>query len=227
VSAAPLLPVALLGGVVGLDVVSVPQAMYSRPIVGATLAGALGGSALAGLTAGAALELLAMETLPVGASRYPEWGSASVAGGAIAAGAQAPSAAHLVLGVLAALFAAWLGGWSMYALRRANGRWSLAARERLERGDARAVASLQWRGIAADFLRAALLTAAVLAAAAPAVPWLAARLAASDWLLVFSVAALGAGVAAASLWRLAPADPRVRIAAVLVLAAGAASLAWR
>jgi len=227
VSAVPLLPVALLGGVVGLDVVSVPQAMYSRPIVGATLAGALCGSALAGLTAGAALEMLAMETLPVGASRYPEWGTASVVGGAIAAGAQAPSAARLVLGVLAALVAAWAGGWSMHALRRANVRWSLAARARLERGDARAVASLQWRGIAADFLRGALLTAAWLAAAAPTVPWLAARIAESGWILVFAVAALGAGVAAASLWRLAPAVPRLRLAALAVLAAGAAIVVTR
>ena len=30
-----------------------------------------------------ALELIALETLPFGASRYPEWGSASVVGGAI------------------------------------------------------------------------------------------------------------------------------------------------
>ena len=36
-----------------------------------------------GLLLGAALELIALETLPFGASRYPEWGSASVVGGAI------------------------------------------------------------------------------------------------------------------------------------------------
>ena len=29
------------------------------------------------------LELIALETLPVGASRYPEWGSAAVVGGAL------------------------------------------------------------------------------------------------------------------------------------------------
>ena len=38
-----LLPLTLLGAVLGLDVVSFPQAMLSRPIVSATLAGALVG----------------------------------------------------------------------------------------------------------------------------------------------------------------------------------------
>ena len=78
-----LIPLALLGGVLGLDVVSFPQAMISRPIVAATLAGGLLGQAPSGMLIGAALELIALETLPFGASRYPEWGSASVVGGAI------------------------------------------------------------------------------------------------------------------------------------------------
>ena len=44
-----------LGAVVGLDFVSFPQAMLSRPIVAATLAGAICGNAAAGLLAGALL----------------------------------------------------------------------------------------------------------------------------------------------------------------------------
>ena len=36
-----LLPIALLGGVLGLDVVSFPQAMISRPLVAATFTGIL------------------------------------------------------------------------------------------------------------------------------------------------------------------------------------------
>jgi PTS system mannose-specific IIC component len=77
VTALDVLPIAMLGGVLGLDVVSFPQAMVSRPLVAATLAGALIGDAASGLMIGAALELIALETLPFGASRYPEWGSAS------------------------------------------------------------------------------------------------------------------------------------------------------
>ena len=52
-----LIPLALLGGVLGLDVVSFPQAMISRPIVAATLAGGLMGQAPSGMLIGAALEL--------------------------------------------------------------------------------------------------------------------------------------------------------------------------
>ena len=42
-SALEILPIVLLGIVCGLDVVSFPQGMISRPIVAATAAGALGG----------------------------------------------------------------------------------------------------------------------------------------------------------------------------------------
>ena len=76
----PLVSLTVLGAVLGLDAVSFPQAMLSRPIVASTLGGAVVGDPLSGLLAGAALEFVALETLPVGASRYPEWGSASVVG---------------------------------------------------------------------------------------------------------------------------------------------------
>ena len=59
-----LVPLALLGGVLGLDVVSFPQAMISRPIASATITGALLGQPTSGLIIGAALELIALETLP-------------------------------------------------------------------------------------------------------------------------------------------------------------------
>ena len=39
-----LFPLTMLGALLGLDVVSFPQAMISRPIVSATLAGALAGA---------------------------------------------------------------------------------------------------------------------------------------------------------------------------------------
>ena len=67
-----LLWIGVLGGFAGMDVVTFPQVMISRPIVAATIAGAAAGNMLVGLLTGAALEMLAMELLPVGASRYPE-----------------------------------------------------------------------------------------------------------------------------------------------------------
>ena len=93
-----LLPLAVLGAVLGLDVVSFPQAMISRPIVAATLAGAFIGQPGRGLVMGVALEFFALESMPFGASRYPEWGSASVVGGGLFAERPEGTAAAMAVG---------------------------------------------------------------------------------------------------------------------------------
>ena len=162
-----LLPLALLGGILGLDVVSFPQAMLSRPLVAATLAGAMIGQPAHGLLVGAVLELIALETLPFGASRYPEWGSASVVGGSVYAGFADAAPGGLAVAVLGALATAWIGGWTMVVLRRANARWAHRGRSGLVAGRYRTVAGLQLSGLTADLFRGALLTALVLAALAP------------------------------------------------------------
>src|SRR5262245_65277482 len=122
-SGSDMVILSLLGGLLGLDTVSFPQAMLSRPIVAATLSGALVGDAVSGLLVGATLELFAVETLPFGASRYPEWGSAAVIGGALYAKASwGFDAGRLTTTVLAALAVAWVGGWSMVQVRKLNAR---------------------------------------------------------------------------------------------------------
>src|SRR3954469_273496 len=108
-----ILPVALLGGVMGLDVVCFPQMMFSRPLVAGTVAGAFVGNAAMGVLVGVALELIALATLPFGASRYPEWGSAAVVGGAIAGTLHVQRSGALSIGVLAALATAWVGGMTL------------------------------------------------------------------------------------------------------------------
>jgi mannose/fructose/N-acetylgalactosamine-specific phosphotransferase system component IIC len=153
-----LLPIALLGGVLGLDVVSFPQAMVSRPLVAATLAGVLVGQPASGLLIGAALELVALETLPFGASRYPEWGSAAVVGGAIFASHPAHPPGALTIAMLGALATTWVGGWTMVKLRQLNARWARARRDGLEAGARGTVISLQLMGLTADLARGALLT---------------------------------------------------------------------
>jgi mannose/fructose/N-acetylgalactosamine-specific phosphotransferase system component IIC len=164
-----LIPIAMLGGVLGLDVVSFPQAMISRPIVAATLGGALAGDAVSGLLIGAVLELIALDTLPLGASRYPEWGSASVAGGALfAAHASQPSGA-MAVAVLGTLAAAWIGGWTMVKLRGLNARWARQRREQLAAGSRDAVIGLQLLGLTADLARGAVFTALAYAILAPTV----------------------------------------------------------
>ncbi len=162
-----LIPLALLGGILGLDVVSFPQAMISRPLVASTLAGALIGQAPSGLLLGAALELIALETLPFGASRYPEWGSAAVVGGAIFASHPSHPAGAMTLATLSALATTWIGGWTMVKLRQLNAVWAGQKREALEAGARGSVVSLQLQGMTADFLRGALLTAIAYSLLAP------------------------------------------------------------
>jgi PTS system mannose-specific IIC component len=162
-----ILTFALLGAILGLDVVSFPQAMISRPIVASTLAGTLGGSASDGLLAGVFLEMMALETLPVGASRYPEWGTASVVGGALYVSRRGDATSALLFAMLGAMITAWVGGWSMYALRRLNGRWTKRALPALEAGDASVVTWLQLRGLTADLTRGFVLTALALTVLVP------------------------------------------------------------
>ena len=197
-----LLPFALLGALLGLDVVSFPQAMISRPIVAATLAGALAGNAASGLLVGVLLEMVALETLPVGASRYPEWGTASVVGGALFAADGAGRVGALVLSVLAAIATAWVGGWSMYGLRRLNGAWAKRALPALNAGARGAVVGLQLRGMGADLLRGALLTFLALLLFRPALAMLVGRWTLPDDLSLAIVAGLSAAVAGAAAWRL-------------------------
>ena len=97
------LPIALLGALLGLDVVSFPQAMISRPLVASTAAGAFIGHPQSGLLIGVVLELIALDTLPFGASRYPEWGSAGVVGGALFASQPPGMPGALPASILAAI----------------------------------------------------------------------------------------------------------------------------
>jgi mannose/fructose/N-acetylgalactosamine-specific phosphotransferase system component IIC len=148
-----LLPIALLGGVLGMDVVTFPQAMISRPIVASTLAGAFIGDAAAGLMMGAVLELLALEMLPFGASRYPEWGSASVVGGSLYAAQPGDPAGALAACLFAALVTALLSGKSMVWLRRLNASAAARNRSALDRGSNNAVTGLQIFGLTGDLVR--------------------------------------------------------------------------
>lgn len=152
------LPIALLGALLGLDVVSFPQAMISRPIVAATLAGAFIGHAPAGLLIGVVLELIALDTLPFGASRYPEWGSAGVVGGALFAAQPAGMPGALPASLLAALLTASISGWSMVVLRRIIAARLERTRDSIEAGSRDALLSLHLSGMTMDLLRAALVT---------------------------------------------------------------------
>lgn len=155
----PLLFAALLlwGTVVGLDLVSVPQGLLARPLVAGSVAGWLVGDLEAGLRVGAVLELFALDVLPVGASRYPEYGPASV--GAVAAAAFLPPALGTGLGVLLGLVVAIVAERTLDWLRHANARHVHRLTGDLEAGSRSAIRRLQWAGLGRDAARSAGITA--------------------------------------------------------------------
>lgn len=165
-SALPASALALLllwGTIVGLDLVSVPQGLLSRPLVSASVAGWLLGDFEAGLRVGALLELFALDVLPVGASRYPEFGPAAVGAAVLAAGL--PTMEGTGLGALLGLAVALPAGWTLDWLRHANARHLHRLSAALNAGSSSAVRQLQWAGIGRDVARSAGVTALALALA--------------------------------------------------------------
>lgn len=201
----PLLVLALCAGVAGLDVVSFPQAMLSRPIVAATVGGAFLGAPVAGLVCGAALECLALEALPVGASRYPEWGSASVVAGAVAThgvhGTAFPGAAAFATAIVVGVAMAWCGGWTMVLHRRRIAAYARPRLDRLAQGSRHTVVGLQLYGLTADLLRGTLLATVVLLPASWLVEAVSARWTLADLPSRGVVVSAVAAVAAAAVWK--------------------------
>src|SRR5439155_6711639 len=83
----PLAELVVWGTLAGLDLVSVLQGMLARPLVAGTVSGWLLGDLGTGLRIGAALELFALDVLPIGAARYPDLAAAAVGAVTAAAGA--------------------------------------------------------------------------------------------------------------------------------------------
>jgi len=161
----PWLAIALLlwGSVVALDLITVPQGLLSRPLVAATVAGAMAGDVVAGMMAGAVLELYNLEVLPIGAARYPDYGPGAVAAGAAAA--LIPEAGPLGIAGLIGLPLGLLGGWSVHRHRRHNAVRVGAQLDRVSAGDARAIWHLQREGLWRDAARGSVLAAVGLAVA--------------------------------------------------------------
>jgi PTS system mannose-specific IIC component len=112
----------VVGGLVAVDAVSWPQVMISRPLVSATVGGALLGDASAGLLVGAILELFSMRHPPLGAARYPDTGPAGLVAGASFAAAGGSAILALVAALLGGWALGWIGTASVYARRRVNER---------------------------------------------------------------------------------------------------------
>ena len=227
-TAPSLVALLAVGAVVGLDLVSVPQAMLSRPLVAGFLGGVVGGRPLAGLAMGALLELFAFETLPIGAARYPDWGPAAAAAGALAALRGGWDGTWMVGVMVVALVAAWLGGLTMHLARRLTAVQVRRRETALEAGDPRALGAIQLGGIARDAARAATLTAFTFLVGERVARAVEAAWRAPHALADVAVIGTALGVAAWSAWRLYGQRPSRRWLAAGAVAGAAVLgyLAW-
>jgi len=225
VSPPAVLQVMLLvwGTLVGLDLVSVPQAMIARPIVAGPIAGAILGDVATGLQLGVLFELFQYDILPVGAVRYPEYGPATIA--AVSAAHAGAGTLGFGLGAVVGLITAMAGGASLQVIRRLNTRAVHRAAAALETGEPRVLARLHIAGILRDAARAAVVTALGLALAQLARDYLVGTVSSRGRVLL-SVAAVGVALAAgtAGTLRLVGRGPGLRwFAAGLV---GGAAVVW-
>ena len=188
----PLAALLAWATLVGVDLVTAPQGLLSRPLVAAGVAGWLVGDLGAGMGVGLILELFALDVLPVGASRYPDYGAAAV--GAVVLAAGADRWAGLGAGTALGLALAALGGWTLQWLRHANTRALQGASAGLAAGNSAAIVRLQRMALLRDIGRSALLGAVAIAAALAGRPMIAGA-GQGQWELVAAVA-VGCGIAA-------------------------------
>ncbi|MFH1502889.1 MAG: PTS sugar transporter subunit IIC [Candidatus Eisenbacteria bacterium] len=157
-----------LAGLLALDATAAFQVMVSQPIVAGALAGAVCGDAFAGVLVGAALQLVWLGALPVGAAGFPDAPVGTVVGVGLAsllAHSGTGAGWSVAFGMTAALVAAEAGRSVVSRLRRMNVRLAEGAVARARSGDPSGVSAAVWLGLASRFVAAAGLAAVALTVA--------------------------------------------------------------
>jgi len=117
------------GGLLGMDAVSWPQVMVSRPLVSATVGGWLLGNPVAGMLVGGVLELYALRHPPFGAAKYPDTGPAGLVAGASFAASGGAAMGAFLLSVAIGWGLGWIGTVTVQIRRRLNEQIMSPARE--------------------------------------------------------------------------------------------------
>jgi mannose/fructose/N-acetylgalactosamine-specific phosphotransferase system component IIC len=139
----------LAGTWAALDGTAVGQFLIARPLVVATLAGAVLGDVGAGLLVGMLLEGVYVGDVPAGGARFPEPGPPAV--GATLAFVRLGGGGGLALALALGVVLAVVAGRSVVALRHLNGR--IVARRYANPEGGRSSAAPHWRCVGADALR--------------------------------------------------------------------------
>jgi PTS system mannose-specific IIC component len=139
----------MVGTWAALDGTAVGQFLIARPLVAATLAGAVLGDAQSGLLVGLLLEGIYIGDVPAGGARFPEPGPPAV--GATLAFLRLGGGGGLALALALGVVLAVVAGRSVVALRHLNGR--IVARSYVDGEGRRRSAVPQWTCVGADALR--------------------------------------------------------------------------
>lgn len=132
----------IVGGVCYLDRTAAFQLMLHRPLVVATLMGAIFGNLAAGAKVGVVLELIYLVHLPVGASLPPDDTGAAIFAGSAAAAVSTSSVldgGNFTALILLSVVFAELGKGADRMVRKINGRIARITKESVDRGDLKAV----------------------------------------------------------------------------------------
>lgn len=150
-----------LGAVVALDATSFGQLMLSRPLVAGTLAGAIVGLPFEGALVGATLEAISLGIMPVGASKYPETGTAAVlAAGTLGLATATPTPAAILLTLAYGVLWQHLSGATVIVGRHINERLVQAGRVETSAGLDRMIERRHVASMGLDLVRGVLVTVA-------------------------------------------------------------------
>jgi PTS system mannose-specific IIC component len=164
-----------LGALICMDRVAV-QVMVSRPVVAGPLVGLVLGDALTGLLAGALLELLWIDRIPIGPYVPPHDTFVVVlatAGAILAApSGTSPPRELIALSVLLFAPAAWLGQRMEILLRQWNERWVSRALEDAKAGDPAMISRRHLSALAGYFGASLLCLGALMLCGVPLLRWM-------------------------------------------------------
>ena len=144
-----ILPVMLMGFVVGMDTTAAFQIMVSQPLVACTLLGWMVGDPVTGALVGVVTQLLWMEKLPVGAAVFPDGNTGSLVAAALVLHFRNRMALDgvgvlLAMGVIWSCVTAWVGGQIIVIKRKIHTRWAAWFEAQAQQGKLRAYSRGYW-----------------------------------------------------------------------------------
>lgn len=144
-----ILPLLLMGFVVGMDTTAAFQIMVSQPLIACTFLGWMVGDPVTGALVGIVTQLLWMGKLPVGAAWFPAGNTGSLVAAALVIHLRNLTALDgvgvlLALSVIWGAVVAWLGGQIIVIKRKIHTRWIAWFETKAQQGNLHAYSRGYW-----------------------------------------------------------------------------------